>query len=81
MVHSTHQTEDVAALCERDAGLVALTGFAVGAAAVVWISLIAGCLAWLSIPLWVLAMGRVLVPSRAVLPIPETAASAHRREA
>ena len=61
--------------------VVALTGFAIGVAAVVWTGLIAGCLAWLSIPLWVLAMGRVLAPSRAVLPIPETAASAHRREA
>ena len=50
-------------------------------AAVVWAGLTAGCLAWLSIPLWVLAMGRVLMPSRAVLPIPETAAPAHRREA
>lgn len=62
-------------------GVVALTGFAIGVAAVVWTGLTAGCLAWLSIPLWVLAMGRVLLPSRAVLPIPETAASAHRREA
>jgi hypothetical protein len=61
--------------------VVTLTGFAIGVAAVVWTGLIAGCLAWLSIPLWILAMGRVLVPSRAVLPIPETAASAHRREA
>jgi hypothetical protein len=79
VVHSTHQTEDVAALCERDAGLVALTGFAVGAAAVVWISLIAGCLAWLSIPSGVVAPGPALVPSGAVLPISETAA--YRREA
>ena len=43
--------------------------------------LIAGCLAWLSIPLWILALGRALVPSRAILPIPETAASAHRKQA
>ena len=35
--------------------------------------LIAGCLAWLSIPLRVLALGRALVPSGAVLPISETA--------
>jgi hypothetical protein len=62
-------------------GVVALTGFAIGAAAVVWTGLIAGCLAWLSIPLWILALGRALVPSRAILPIPETAASAHRKEA
>jgi hypothetical protein len=62
-------------------GGVALTGFAVGVAAVVWAGLIAGCLAWLSIPLWVLALGRALAPSRAILPIPETAASAHRKEA
>jgi hypothetical protein len=61
-------------------GVVALTGFAIGAAAIVWAALIAGCLAWLSIPLWVLAMGRALVPSRAVLPIPETAAPAFRRD-
>ena len=62
--------------------VVALTGFAIGVAAVVWTGLIAGCLAWLSIPLWVLAMGRVLVPSRAVLPnVLETAASPYRREA
>jgi hypothetical protein len=66
------------ALCS---GVVALTGFAIGAAAVVWTGLIAGCLAWLSIPLWILAPGRALVPSRAVLPFPETAASAHRMEA
>jgi hypothetical protein len=61
-------------------GVVALTGFAIGAAAIVWAALIAGCLAWLSIPLWVLAMGRALVPSRAVLPVPETAAPAFRRD-
>jgi hypothetical protein len=44
---------------------------AVGAvlAATVWLLAIGG-----------LAPGRALVPSRAVLPIPETAASAHRRE-
>lgn len=62
-------------------GVVALTGFAIGVAAVVWTGLIAGCLAWLSIPFWVLALARVLTPTRAVLLIPETAASAHRREA
>ena len=62
-------------------GVVALTGFAIGVAAVVWTGLITGCLAWLSIPLWVLALGRALAPSRAILPIPETAASAHRKEA
>jgi xanthine/uracil/vitamin C permease (AzgA family) len=61
-------------------GVVALTGFAIGVAAVVWTGLIAGCLAWLCIPLWVLALGRALVPSRAVLPSPETAAS-HQKEA
>ena len=61
-------------------GVVALTGFAIGVAAVVWTGLIAGTLAWLSIPLWVLALGRALAPSRAVLPNPGTAASAHRRE-
>ena len=43
--------------------VVALTGLAIGVAAVVWTGLIAGSLAWLSIPLWVLAMGRVLAPS------------------
>src|SRR5262249_21645016 len=64
----------------RCAGVVALPGFAIGAAAVVWTGLVAGCLAWLSIPLWVLALGRVPVPSRAVLPIPESAIPAHRRE-
>jgi len=61
-------------------GVVALTGFAIGVAAVVWTGLIAGCLAWLCIPLWVLALGRALVPSQVVLPFPETAAS-HRKEA
>ncbi len=61
-------------------GVVTLTGFAIGVAAVVWTGLIAGCLAWLSIPVWVLAMGRALVPSGAVLPNPDTAASAHRRD-
>jgi hypothetical protein len=62
-------------------GVLTVTGFAIGVAAVVWTGLTAGCLAWLSIPLWGLAMGRVLMPSRAVLPIPDTAAPAHRREA
>ncbi len=62
-------------------GVMALSGFAIGVAAVAWAGLIAGSLAWLSIPLWVLALGRALVPSQAVSPIPETAASAHRREA
>jgi hypothetical protein len=61
--------------------MVALTGFAIGVAAVVWTSLLAGCLAWLSIPLWVLAMSRALAPSQAALPNPETPVSAHRREA
>jgi hypothetical protein len=61
-------------------GVVALTGFAVGTAAIVWAGLIAGCLAWLSIPLWVLALGRALVPSRPVLPAPEPT-PAHRKEA
>ena len=61
-------------------GVVALTGFAIGVAAVVWVGLIAGCLAWLSIPFWVLALGRALAPPRPILPIPETAA-AHRKEA
>ena len=61
-------------------GVVALTGLAISVAAVVWTGLIAGCLAWLSIPLWLLALGRALAPSRAALPIPGTAISAHRRE-
>jgi hypothetical protein len=61
--------------------VVVLSGFAIGVAAVVWAGLIAGCLAWLSIPLWILALGRALVPSRAALPVPETAAAAHRRDA
>ena len=61
-------------------GVVTLTGLAISVAAVVWTGLIAGCLAWLSIPLWLLALGRALAPSRAALPIPGTAASAHRRE-
>jgi hypothetical protein len=43
--------------------VVALTGLAIGIAAVVWTGLIAGCLAWLSIPLWVLTVGRTLAPS------------------
>jgi hypothetical protein len=60
--------------------VLVLTGFAIGAAAVVWAGLIAGCLAWLSIPLWALAIARVLAPSRAVPPSPETAAAAHRRD-
>ncbi|MGN6813167.1 MAG: hypothetical protein ACTHMP_20055 [Thermomicrobiales bacterium] len=62
-------------------GVVALTGFAIGVVAVAWTGLIAGCLAWLSIPLWALALGRALVPSRAVLPLPESAAAVHRRDA
>ncbi len=43
-------------------GVLALTGFAIGVAAVVWAGLIAGALAWLSIPLWLLALGRALGP-------------------
>lgn len=39
-------------------GVLALTGFAIGVAAVVWAGLIAGALAWLSIPLWLLILGR-----------------------
>ena len=61
--------------------MVSLTGFAIGVAAVVWTGLLAGCLAWLSIPLWVLAISRALAPPQAVLPNPETAASALRRKA
>ena len=61
-------------------GGVALTGVAAGAAATECAGLIAGCLAWLSIPLWVLALGRVLVPARPVLPAPEPT-PAHRKEA
>jgi hypothetical protein len=60
--------------------VLVLTGFAIGVTAVVWAGLIAGCLAWLSIPLWALALGRALAPPRAVLPFPETAA-AHRKDA
>jgi hypothetical protein len=46
--------------------------------AVVRTALIAGCLAWLSIPLRILDLGPALAPPRAVLPIPEP--SAHRWE-
>ena len=62
-------------------GVVALTGYATGVAAVVWTGLIAGCVAWLSIPLWLLALGRALAPSPAALTIPGTSIPAHRREA
>lgn len=62
-------------------GVVVLTGVAIGVAAVAWAGLIAGCLAWFSVPLWVLALGRALAPSRAVAPFPQAAAAAHRREA
>jgi len=58
--------------------VAALTGLAISVAAVVWTGLIAGCLAWLSIPFWVLVMGGPFSIG-AVLPIPETAA--YRREA
>ena len=67
-VARTARLTAAAMLCS---GVVALTGFAVGTAAIVWAGLIAGCLAWLSIPLWALALGRALVPSRPVLPTPE----------
>jgi hypothetical protein len=63
------------------AGLATVCLLAIGVAASVWTGLIAGCLAWLSIPRWVLALGRALAPSRAVLPTPQIAVSAHRREA
>ena len=60
-------------------GVVALTGLAISVAAVVWTGLIAGCLAWLSIPLWLLALGRALARSRSVLSVTETAAVPGRR--
>ena len=49
---------------------MALTGFAIGVAAVAWAGLIAGCVAWLSILLPVLALGRALVPLAGRLPDP-----------
>jgi hypothetical protein len=46
-------------------GVVAMTGLAISVAAVVWTGLITGCLAWLSIPRWLLALGRALARTRA----------------
>jgi uncharacterized protein (DUF983 family) len=63
---------------EVSACLVILRLLTISVAAFVWTGLIAGCLAWLSIPLWVLVIGRALAIG-AVHPIPETAA--YRREA
>ena len=60
-------------------GVVALTGLAIGVAAVVWTGLIAGGLAWLSIPLWLLALGRALAWSRPVLSVTATVAVPGRR--
>jgi hypothetical protein len=68
-VASTAWLIAVTMLCSA---VVALAGLAIGVAAIVVTGLIAGGLAWLSIPLWVLAIGRVLVPSRAVLPFADT---------
>ena len=46
-------------------GVAALTGLAISVAAVVWTGLITGCLAWRSIPLWLLALRRALARTRA----------------
>jgi hypothetical protein len=61
---------------------LSLFGFAINVAAIVWAALIAGGLAWLVIPVWVMVMGRAL-RSRAGWPISEatvnTAAWTNRR--
>ena len=45
-------------------GVLALTGSAIGVAAVVSAGLIAGVLAWLSIPLWLLTLAAPLHKNR-----------------
>jgi hypothetical protein len=44
-------------------GLVTLFAFGVNLPLIVWIGLVLGALAWLAIPLWVLALGRSLRPA------------------
>jgi hypothetical protein len=56
-------------------GALMLAGFAGNVRAVVWDATAVGVLAWLAIPVWLLALGRTVVRSRAVLPGTETAAA------
>jgi len=56
-------------------GVLTLFGFAISVIAIVWAAFVAGCLAWLAIPIWVLVMGRALMRSAAGDRISETAVS------
>jgi hypothetical protein len=49
-------------------GALMLAGFAGNVGAIVWDATVVGVLAWLAIPVWVLAMGRALARSWPVLP-------------
>jgi hypothetical protein len=51
-----------------------LTGFAGNLGAAVWSGTAVAVLAWLAIPVWVLALGRTLVRPRSVLPETATVA-------
>jgi Flp pilus assembly protein TadB len=63
-------------------GALMLAGFAVNLGAAVWSATAVAVLAWLAIPVWVLALGRTLARSRSVLPETESAAGSGRgREA
>jgi len=55
-------------------GALMLAGFALHAGAVIWAATAVGVLAWLAIPVWVLAVGRTLARPWAVRPVTETAA-------
>ena len=55
-------------------GALMLAGFAGNLGAAVWSATAVAVLAWLAIPVWVLALGRTLVRPRSVLPETATVA-------
>jgi hypothetical protein len=63
-------------------GALMLAGFAGNLGAAVWSATAVAVLAWLAIPVWVLALGRTLVRPGSVLPETATVAvQGRRREA
>jgi hypothetical protein len=60
-------------------GALMLAGFAGNVSFAVWSATAVGVIAWLAIPVWVLALGRTLARSRPILPVTETAAVPGRR--
>jgi len=60
-------------------GALMLAGFAGNVSVAVWSATAVGVIAWLAIPVRVLALGRTLARSRPILPVTETAAVPGRR--